>query len=183
MSKRTLKTHREWCAETRRLLGASRVPKSRIIADYERLVERVRRAIPLGVNEWHLAQTWHLLSLQQAAAGEHDSAADTLLRLANHHRALLVEHQRAYVAGAAAAAVQLFKAGDGAAARRLVRRAECVSHGLKPQEQLLRQAKAIVAARSGNRSRTLANKRVESAAASIRRRMGATGRRGSRAGR
>jgi hypothetical protein len=53
----------------------------------------VERAVPHGINEWHLLQTLHLLSLEQARAGDHKAAALTLVRLADHHRALTEEHR------------------------------------------------------------------------------------------
>ena len=103
--------------------------------------------MPAGINDWHLAQTWHLLSLEQARAGDHRAAAATLRRLVDHHHAMLVEHRRAYVAGAAAAAVQLWHAGDTTGARRMLRTAERVGRGLKPQEYLLKHAREVVRSR------------------------------------
>ena len=140
--KRTPRTHREWLSSTRRVLKKSDAEDA--IAAYQRIAAGVEQAMAAGINEWHLAQTWHLLSLEQARAGDHRGAAVTLRRLVDHHRALLVEHRRAYVAGAATAAVQLWKAGDVTGARRMLRTAEHVGRGLKPQEFLLKEARGVV---------------------------------------
>ena len=139
---RTPRTHRAWLASTKRVL--KKVRSADAIAAYQELAAGVERAMPAGINDWHLAQTWHLLSLEQARAGDHRAAAVTLRRLVDHHHAMLVEHRRACVAGAAAAAVQLWNAGDMPAARRLLRTAEQIGRGLKPQEYLLKHARGVV---------------------------------------
>ena len=69
-------------------------------------------AVPHGINEWHLLQTLHLLSLEQARAGDHEAAASTLVRLADQHRALMEEHSRWFVAGAAAAAIEFHETSE-----------------------------------------------------------------------
>ena len=164
------RTHRAWVSETKRLLKKGRVTGA--IADYRRLAAGVERAIPYGITDWHLAQTWHLLSLEQARAGDHRAAAATLRRLVDHHRVLLMEHRRAYVAAAAAASMQLWETGDVKAARRMFRSADQLGRGLKPQEYLLGKARAIVSAASKRTSRSPAPTREEPAGRRRRRRGG-----------
>jgi hypothetical protein len=132
----TLLTHREWVSLTKRLLHTRTLSTSDLIAAFERVAVRVERAIPVGINDWHLVQTWYLLSLEQACAGDYRAAAATLKRIVDHHQVLLMEHRRAYVAGAAAAAMELWKAGDITGARRMLQNAERLGQGLKPQEAL-----------------------------------------------
>jgi hypothetical protein len=177
---RVLRTHREWLSETKRLVNSPTLRTSAVIAAYKRVASRVERAIAVGINDWHLAQTWHLLSLVQEGAADDQGAATTLERLVDHHQALLTEHRRAFVSGAAAAAVQLSKAGDLTGARRMLRRAGQVGRGLKPQEDLLRQANTIVTADSKKRSTALAHKRVKPSASNRRAHVVARIRRGLR---
>jgi hypothetical protein len=160
---RPLMTHREWTSETKRLLNTRALRRSELIAAYKQVASRVARVIPACINDWHLVQTWHLLSLEQARAGNHRSAAVTLCRLVAHHEALLLEHRRAFVSGASAAAVQLSKSGDVSGARRMLRSASRVGRGLQPQDGLVRQARAIVTA-DAKRSSALANRRPKRAA-------------------
>jgi hypothetical protein len=145
---RVLKTHREWFATTNRLLNSKGKSASELVVAYKRVAARVERAMPHSINEWHLLQTLHLISLEQARAGDHEAAASTLVRLADHHRALIEEHRRGFVAGAAAAVIEFHDAGNIKRARRMLRDAEQVARGLKPQEFLLKQAKTIVATTS-----------------------------------
>jgi hypothetical protein len=64
-------------------------------------------------------QCLHLASMAETAAADHQSAADTLLRVVDRQHDLLAGAHRAYVSACAAAAIELTKAGDLKAARRL----------------------------------------------------------------
>ena len=146
MGVKALRTHQEWLARTKGLrTGTTKPAAADTIAAYQRVAADVERAIHHGISEWHLEQTWQLLSLEQGRAGDHRSAAATLHHLADHHRALLMAHRRGCVASLAAAAMHLVTAGDVAAARKVLRSAEPLTRGLRPQEYLFKRAKKAVA--------------------------------------
>lgn len=152
-----LSTHDDWHVAFVRLVNLSTQRPAQAATGFVRLAKAVERAMPAGVNDWHLAQTWQQLSLAQARAGDHQRAATTLRELAAHHSLLHSEHRRAQVAAMAAAAVHLAKAGDRAGARALLRQADALGRGLRPQEELLKLAKHLLAARkpAGARGRRL----------------------------
>jgi hypothetical protein len=90
-----------------------------------------------GLHEWHLAQTLHIMSLVQAAAGDHRGSAETLVRLTKEHESQLNYEARAYVAACAAAALQLAQNGNPGAARRTLAKAGRWSPLLRPKDKLL----------------------------------------------
>ncbi len=142
-----LTTHADWHAEFVRLLDLSATRPAQAATGLVRLAKAVERAMPKGVNDWHLAQTWQHLSLAQARSGDHVRAAATLRELAAHHDVMVSEHRRAHVAATAAAAVHLAKAGDRAGSKALLRQAEALGKGLRPQDEILKMARHLLAAR------------------------------------
>ena len=66
----------------------------------------VEASLKNGLQEWHTAQTLYMMSLVQAAMGDHRGSADTLVRLTNDHESHLNGEIRAYVTACAAAALQ-----------------------------------------------------------------------------
>jgi TPR repeat protein len=136
-------THRQWLAEVKRL-GKSRTPARA----YTGLAGRVEQAIRTGLGDWHLVQTWHLMSLAQAAGGAHEDATETLRKMVGYQEILLTGCRRTLVSSASSAALHFLSVGDVASARTMVQRAEQVGRGLKPQEHLLREARSGLRAAS-----------------------------------
>ena len=141
----TLRSHDDWQAELTRILDQAERRPARAAAALTALARATERAIPAGLNDWHLAQTWQHLSLAHARAGRHDLAATILGELAAHHDVLMTEHRRAYVAAAAASALHLVRTGALKEARAVLRRATRLGKGLTPQEQMLRVVKRHLA--------------------------------------
>jgi hypothetical protein len=175
-------THREWYTKVKRLLELSDTRPKLASQGFHRLARSVEGDLKKGLHEWHLVQSLHLASMAETTAGDHRSAADTLIRVVDRQRDLLAGELRAYVSACAAAAIELAKAGDLNAARRMVRTATPWADVLGPREKLLQVAKDRLRTRP-RRSPALANERVASTAPNSRGGKRAVGRRGSRAGR
>lgn len=141
-------THRQWHNKVTRLLALSERDPTQASRGFHRLARAVETDLKRGLHDWHLMQSLSLASLAEAANDDHRAAARTLRRVVDHQRVLLVGEQRAYVSACAAAAIEFAKAGDLRAARRTIQAAEPWARRLRPPEQLLRQARAVVRSRS-----------------------------------
>lgn len=141
-----IRTHHDWQLEFERLQDLSAREPARAVAGFVRLARAIEKAMPEGVNDWHLAQTFQQLSLAYGRAGDHAAAAATLHDLAAHHATLAVEHRRAQIAALSASAVHLHKAGSRAGALARLRQAERAAQGLRPQDEILRLATRLLRA-------------------------------------
>ena len=145
-------THDDWNVRIKRALESADRRPSSSLRTLRTLLRTVEASLNKGLQEWHLAQTLHIMSLVQASAGDHRGSARTLVRLANEHESQLNYEVRAYVSACAAAALQLAQAGDRAGATRILRKAGRWSPLLRPKDKLLDQATKTIGF-LGNRTR------------------------------
>lgn len=137
-------THATWNNAIKRGLALASQNPTRASQSLERLVKNVEAQLETSIQDWHLAQTRHVLSLVQAQVGKHRAAANTLRKIADQYAQDLKYHQRAFVSACAAAAIELAKMGDRAGAMRMLKDAEPFASTLRPKDKLLQHARRLV---------------------------------------
>ena len=137
-------THAAWNVRIKRALELADRRPALALQTLRALIRTIEVSRKTGLDDWHTAQTLHIISLVQAGAGDHGGAAETLVRLSEEHQAQLKYEIRAYVSACAAAALQLAQDGDRARAKRILRQASRWSSLLRPKDKLLDQARKTI---------------------------------------
>jgi hypothetical protein len=105
-------THTQWNAQIKRALAISEKNPDAAVRLLERLARTITSETGTGLQQWHPAQTLGVTSSVQSESGKHRQAADTMLRVAEHHEQDLRYHQRALVSAFAVSAMELAQGGD-----------------------------------------------------------------------
>jgi hypothetical protein len=139
-------THTQWNAQIKRALAISEKNPDAAVRLLERLARTITSETGTGLQQWHLAQTLGVTSSVQSESGKHRQAADTMLRVAEHHEQDLRYHQRALVSAFAVSAMELAQGGDLRGAAKMLKRAQPFARTLRPKEKLLQHAQKAVRA-------------------------------------
>ena len=136
--------HATWHKQIKRGLALTDTKPERALQVFEKLANDVETELTTSIQDWHLEQTRHLLSLVQGQIGDYRAAANTLRKVVDQCEQHLVYQQRAFVSASAAAAVELAKGGNRAGARRMLKNAAPVALMLRPKDKLLEPARRLV---------------------------------------
>jgi hypothetical protein len=101
-------THATWTRAIKRGLALAATQPERALQILETLAKNVGTELETSIQDWHLAQTRHMLSLVQTKVGDHRAAADTLRKAAYQHALDLRYQQGAFMSACAAAALERF---------------------------------------------------------------------------
>ena len=141
-------THTLWNVRIKRALELSNRRPALALRTLRALLRSVESSRKTALGDWHHAQTLHMLSLVQAAAGDRRGSGETLMRLADQHEAQMKYEMRAYVSACAAAALQLALDRKLVRAKQMLQRANRWSRSLEPEDELLAQARKTIRALS-----------------------------------
>ena len=150
---KTHMTHSTWNRAIKRGLALAATQPERALQFLETLAKNVGTELATSIQDWHLAQTRHMLSLVQTKVGDHRAAADTLRKVAYQHSLDLRYQQRAFVSASAAAALALARSGDSAGARRMLKNAAPAASTLRPKDKLIQHARRLISSRTDSKRR------------------------------